>query len=84
MSKDTRRDAPAPMFNIGATKDSLEAVTKCIVDILSVSTCGDGPKQEAMITMRRVAKVENISVSNCTFSGAPVVCAEVKKGKKRS
>ena len=57
----------APMLHIGASKETVETITGCIIAILSVRA-DEATKIVALEVLKQGATVNNVAISDCTFT----------------
>jgi hypothetical protein len=59
---------PSSLLNIGASPESVKAVQHAITDILKLSHVDGWLKAEALRALNKGCAVENVTISNNTFS----------------
>lgn len=67
MKKSAKQKLDAPMIQIGASKDSVAAAGKAVMDIL-YSPAGSAEKIAALDTLGRICNVNGSTIQNCNFS----------------
>ena len=55
-------------IHIGNTKETVAAVKKAIIEILSLKEAGEESKSEAMRTLAVLSEVKNATIQNCNFN----------------